>query len=265
MAIASQMKPVAPPVYRPQRAASQMKPVAPPVYRPQPAASQSKSSAPPVYRPLPGISQRQVATARTRPALAIQPARGVFLLSRMNAIQRSDSDDDYTEPERGKKQERFNFLGKTPENVIRQTAHQVVHYDATRFQAVWTCPTCQRMLAYVDMANTFQLTQYGYLSSNNNQKSQRALELDHYPPWADRLAALDKQGASKAEKRSDYQDESRLRALCRTCNGSHSHEYTNKLPDYDSDEEDFDPRRTPKHETQYNSGQFSGYRPVGYV
>jgi hypothetical protein len=55
--MASQLKPIHPPVYRPQPLASQLKPATPPVYRPQPLASQLKPAAPPVYRPQPLASQ----------------------------------------------------------------------------------------------------------------------------------------------------------------------------------------------------------------
>lgn len=170
-------------------------------------------------------------------------------------------DGDYVDPSEKKKdkQQRYSFLGATPENVIKGTAHQVKHFDQKRFDAVWTCPTCGRMLAYEENG-VFNLSDYGYLSQNNNEHWQRALELDHTPAWAPRLAKLEKQGASNAEKRTDYQDESRLRALCRVCNGSHAYEKKKNIPDYDSSDDDFDPPQTPKHETQYNSGQWSGYR-----
>jgi len=88
--------------------------------------------------------------------------------------------------------------------------------------------------------------------------------IDHFPPWAGRLAALEKSSASRDEMREDYQDENRLRALCRVCNGSHRYE-KKVVPDYDSDEDDFNPQRTPKHETNYNSGQFSGYRDATWL
>jgi hypothetical protein len=294
-------KPAAPPVYRPQAAVSQLKlkPAAPPVYRPQAAVSQLKPAAPPVYRPQPTVSQPKFAGAMTAanartpvppswngapkfepaapcstgkmvlPALA-HPALSHPAL-RTNAIQRmqdseSDSDsgsgDDYTEEEK-KKQLRFNFLAGTPQTVIENTAHQVAHFDTGRFTAVWTCPNCQRMLAYTDLAGTFHLSEYGYMSVNENEHRQRALELDHHPPWAPRLASLERRGASRAEMREDYQDEGRLRALCRVCNGKHNLE-GKQVKNYDSDDDDFNPQRTPKHETQYNTGQFSGYRPDDY-
>jgi len=178
--------------------------------------------------------------------------------------KKNDDEDEYIDPSEQptKKQERFNFLGATPENVTRATAHDVVHFDQTRFNAVYTCPNCKRMLAYEDTGGTFHLTEYGYLSKNGNEHEQRALALDHYPdPWAKRLEKHNKKGSTKAEKRKDYQDESRLRALCKVCNESHDYEYDD-VPDYDSDSSDdnFKPDRTPKHETQYNTGSWSGYR-----
>ena len=171
-----------------------------------------------------------------------------------------DSGDDYFEPEKkGDKQQRFGFLTKTPRNVTKSTGHQVKHFDQNRFDNVWTCRICHRMLAYEENG-VFKLSQYGYLSKKKKKfHQQRSLELDHYPPWAPRLSSLEKQGATFDEMRTDYQDESRLRALCRVCNGSHKYEKKKTLPDYDSSDDDFDPPQTPKHETQYNSGQFSGY------
>jgi len=117
------------------------------------------------------------------------------------------------------------------------------------------------MLAYEDKAGKFKLTKYGYLSKGGNEHlDERALELDHYPPWNKRLKKHEKDGTSVADRRADYQDESKLRALCTKCNGNHKLERTANIPDYDSDAEDFDPKRTPKHETQYNTGAWSGYR-----
>jgi hypothetical protein len=181
----------------------------------------------------------------------------------------SDSDGTYVDPSEmpKEKQERYNFLTATPENVTRATAHNVVHFDQSRYNAVYTCPACKRMLAYEDKAGTFHLTQYGYLSKGGNEHEQRALTLDHYPvPWAKRLEKHEKQGSTTTEKRKDYQDENRLRALCKMCNESHKYEYS-KVPDYDSDssDDDFKPDRTPKHETQYNSGSWSGYRDPNWL
>lgn len=180
-----------------------------------------------------------------------------------------DDDDEYVDPSEvpREKQERFNFLSATAENVTRATAHSVVHFDETRFNAVFTCPTCKRWLAYEDKAGKFHLTDYGYLSKGGNEHTQRALTLDHYPvPWAKRLEQHDKSGSTKAQKREDYQDETRLRALCKTCNESHKYEYS-KVKDYgsDSDDDNFRPDRTPKHETQYNTGSWSGYRDSTFM
>jgi len=171
-----------------------------------------------------------------------------------------DSGDDYIDDSEKprKKQLRFNFLTSTPKNVVKSTAHQVKHFDTSRYQAVWTCPGCHRMLAYKQNGKYYEV-QYGYDSKSGNYHEQRALEIDHFPPWAGRLKSLEKSGANRDEMRDDYQDESRLRALCRVCNGSHQFE-GEVIDDYDSSEDDFNPQRTPKHETQYNSGQFSGYR-----
>jgi hypothetical protein len=174
-------------------------------------------------------------------------------------------DEDYTEPKKGKKQPRYNFRAGSQKRVIKATAHRAKHIDATRFQAVWTCPNCKRQLAYKDLAGTFHLTQYGYLSQGGNHHSLAALAHDHHPEtWADRLLRHQKQGDTNDVIRQSYQDETNLRALCKKCNESHEHE-NEDLSDYDSSEDDFDPPTTPPHETTYNSGQFSGYRPAGFV
>jgi hypothetical protein len=288
--------PKAPTLYRPQAQpvsvqakmpeSSQVKnrPLAPPVYRPQPPPKvlQAKMlvSQQANQTQLSGV-QRKISVPGAQPPRALQPGTASpFHAPRLSAhagasrpagsvVQRSkrkqdDDDDDYVDPSEvpKEKQLRFNFLKPTAENVIRSTAHNVVHFDAARFNAVYTCPTCRRMLAYEDTGGVFHLTQYGYISKSSKVHKQRALELDHHPePWAERLDDHKKKGSTNDEMREDYQDETRLRALCRVCNGSHK--YENKdVDDYDSDssDDDFDPKRTPKHETQYNSGSFSGYR-----
>jgi hypothetical protein len=219
----------------------------------------------PAARPLAALQQGAMSPSRA-PLASAHPAaqRPSGSTIQRSRRKKDDDDEDYVDPSEQpkEKQERFNFLTATPENVTRTTAHNVVHFDQTRFNAVYTCPTCKRMLAYEDTGGTFHLTEFGYLSKSGKQHTLRALTLDHHPvTWADRLAQHDKQGSTKAEKREDYQDESRLRALCKVCNESHKYENKN-VKDYDSDssDDDFNPERTPKHETQYNSGSWSGYR-----
>jgi len=173
-----------------------------------------------------------------------------------------ESDGDYVDPSEipKTKQERYNFLTATPENVIRATAHSTVHFDKTKYNAVFTCRNCGMMLAFEDTWGSFTLTKYVYMSKSGKLHSgERALELDHHPTWNKRLKKHKKDGTSRDERREDYQDESKLRAICTNCNASHELEGWD-IPDYDSSEEDYDPERTPKHETQYNTGLWSGYR-----
>jgi hypothetical protein len=174
-----------------------------------------------------------------------------------------DDEDAYLPPweQPKKKQVRFNFHKQTPENVIRATAHSAVHFDTSKYNAVYTCRNCQFWLAYEDKSGVFHLTKYVYLSKTGNvHNNERALQLDHYPvPWASRLVQHKKEKWTWDKQREDYQDESRLRAICGNCNESHQFEDVD-IPNYDSDEDDFDPRRTPKHEVQYNTGGWSGWR-----
>ncbi|MFT4114136.1 hypothetical protein [Silvibacterium sp.] len=183
---------------------------------------------------------------------------------RVGVIQRMGDDDEWMPPQPKGKQERFSFLKATPRNVIESTAHVVKHFDAARFKAVWTCPRCKRMLAFLDISNNFHLSKYGYLSKSGKVHSLRSVTMDHHPTtWAEHLDGLNNSGATKDEKRAVYQDESGLRALCKICNESHEHEGVD-IEEYDSSDDDFDPPQTPQHEVQYNSGQFSGYRPAGF-
>lgn len=277
---------IAPPVYSPRPSIQRQQ--APPVYRPQTVAAQpGHSPAPVVHRPSATVagspSVNRIPTGNNA-VFAPVPARAPLAMSRAASLQRmkrarpsyfysssssdeessSDDDSEYLTPQPAQKQERYNFLTATPESVIKSTAHSVVHFDDGRYQAVWTCRNCKRMLAYEDLHGEFHLTQHGYISKKGNKKKQRALELDHDPPWAQRLDKLNKSGASTDEKRRDYQDESRLRALCTECNGSHRLEGKN-VKDYDSSDDDYDPPKTPPHHTQYNSGQWSGYRSSGFT
>ncbi|MFN3259383.1 MAG: DUF4157 domain-containing protein [Pikeienuella sp.] len=200
----------------------------------------------------------RLAVAKDASRKPIQPFRAPF---RSNVLQRMD-DEEYVPPHlrKKKKQLRFSFRAQTPENVIRATAHKMAHPDLSRFTEVFTCRKCHRVLAYCDLAGKFYLTNYTYISKENkNKHKQRSLALDHYPPWAPRLKKLTKAKASAEEMREDYQDETRLRAICKVCNESHEYEEDEELSDYDSDEDDFDPPRTPKHESPHNPGSFTGY------
>jgi hypothetical protein len=161
-----------------------------------------------------------------------------------------------------KKQRRFNFRTKTPQSVIKKTAHRVVHFDVNRYRAVYTCPACKRVLALIDLNGVFHLTEYGYESKSGKTHRLRSLQLDHYPElWKDRLVRFKKDGTPWDDQRREYQDEDGLRALCKVCNESHQYE-TQDVNDYDSDSEDdkFEPRRTPSPERTHNTGSFSGYR-----
>lgn len=275
-------KPVAPPVYRPQPAprcvqakmpqSAQVKnhPVAPPVYRPQPVPKvlQTKTAV--------GQQARTIQPARIHPAQTprhfVAPVRMSSVVQQAEKKKRKAKDDDdepYLPPEEmpREKQLRFGFLAATPENVTKAKSHQAVHYDESRYNAVYTCRGCKRMLAYEDKKGEFSLTQYAYISQSDKRHDVRALALDHFPvKWSVKLKALQKAKASWDEQREAYQDESGLRPLCKVCNESHQYEDVD-VPDYrsDEDDDDFDPSRTPPHESALNKGSFSGYRDPDWL
>lgn len=274
------------------------RPVAPPVYRPQPTphcvqakmphpAHAHRPGAPPVYRPQPQPKVLQTKTAIGRPANAgpgkftpphlqrpfvaqtragsvVQQSKRGRGGSSKKKKESDDEEDAYVPPWEmpREKQLRFSFLVGTEESVIKKTAHKVSKFNKSKYKSVYTCRGCKRMIAYVDKKGGFNLTQYGYLSKSNKEHELRAVALDHHPdPWAKRLKQFEKDGTPYDDQRRDYQDEGRLRALCKVCNESHAYEGVDVV-DYDSDEDDFEEPKTPPHESQYNSGQFSGYRPV---
>ncbi|MDE1206970.1 GH-E family nuclease [Tenacibaculum larymnensis] len=148
-----------------------------------------------------------------------------------------DSGDDY-QPPWAKKQKRFAFKADKPTKLIKKTAHKRKHYDKEKYDAVYTCPACRRPLGYINKGSQkMNLTKFSYTSKNNNLKSQRALTLDHFPPWAGRLSKLESRNATDQEMKDDYNDEDRLRALCKKCNESHKYEST-KYIDYESDDDE---------------------------
>lgn len=82
--------------------------------------------------------------------------------------------------------------------------------------------------------------------------------MDHYPPWADRYHQHVKNKSDSEEMKKDYQDESKLRALCKVCNESHLLEKQDLPDDYDSDDDGrYDPG-TPTNEPE-NKGRWSDF------
>ena len=170
--------------------------------------------------------------------------------------EESNSDDsDYEEPVAGG-HPRFNFNMGTKQAVIRRTAHRRTHRNPA-YQDVWTCPACRRPLAYQQNGN-FQLARFNYTSRKGNKKSEVAPQMDHYPPWARRHNNLVAQGATSDQIRTDHDDLTRLRALCRPCNGSHDYE-SDEVADYSSgsDESGY---ATPSSEPD-NAGNYSKFKP----
>jgi len=172
-----------------------------------------------------------------------------------------DEGDDDMDGDYKPRQSRPAFSAGKAEAVIRRTAHQkkVKNIDTTRYKNVWTCPVCARPLAYETVAGTFMLTQYAYQSKKNNNKEQRALEIDHHPtPWASVLKKL-RGNESNAQLKALYNNQENLRALCRSCNGSHRYEGMD-VPGYDSDDSNGPGApSTPTNEPK-NQGQFSFFK-----
>lgn len=246
-----------------------------------------RSAAPPVYRPQPQPKVLQTKTAVAQPPNAgpgrftpphlqrpfVAQARGGSVVQQSKrgrgGSSKKDSDDEdiYVPPWEvpKKKQLRFSFRVGTEESVIKKSGHKVKHHDKSRYRSVYTCRACRRMIAYVDKKGRFHLTQYGFLSKSKKKHEIRALALDHHPePWSDRLKRFKREKTPYDDQRSNYQDESGLRALCKVCNESHGYEGVD-VDDYDSSDDDFDEPKTPPHESQYNSGQFSGYYAPSYL
>ena len=172
--------------------------------------------------------------------------------------KKDDDDEDYI-PKSEQRQLRFSFKRGTEFRVLKQTGHKKKNFNRKKYKAVYTClgNACGRPLGYVDRKGGFVLTNYTYRSKGGNLHTLRAVALDHHKPWKMRLARLKKKGASREEMREDYQDETRLRSLCKRCNESHAHEGED-LEDYDSDEDgEFSPD-TPTDEVgvSFNWGGF---------
>ena len=194
-------------------------------------------------------------TAPARSPWPPPPSGGV--VQRGKKFKKKDDDEDAYQPSSEKNKHRSTFGKSLVKQVVKNKAHRRKHI-AKGFKYVFTCPGCRRPLAFRPVGGGFTLTKYSYTSKKNkNVHTQRAVELDHYPPWSGRLDKLTKKGASESEIRSDHDDPDRLRALCRVCNGGHSYE-SKKTVDYtsDKDEEGYE---TDPDETD-NAGRYSPYR-----
>ena len=170
----------------------------------------------------------------------------------------SDGDDggDY-EPPQTKKQKRFHFPKDTTNKVIRETAHKRKNRNSN-FDEIYTCPACRRPLAYVKKGDTkLEQTQFAFTSKSGKGHKQRALTLDHFPPWAGRLHNLESQGATNEDLKEDHNDPDRLRALCKVCNESHKYEKKKKV-EYES-EDDEEGYFTPDDEPE-NKGFYKDFR-----
>ncbi len=261
----------APPVYRPQMVASPQipqRPSAPAPFRPaQPV--QPKMAAPrPLIAPPPPSSIPRTTLVKPKVqhgfmARTVQPStpHPFMAAATCSAVQRSkrkrDDDDDYVPPQ-GKKQKRFSVPKSTTEQVVRNTAHKRKHFNAKKYRTVYTCPACRRPLGYDTHSGKLVLTNRNFRSKKKNKlHKQRALQLDHYPLWADRERALKGRGATDDEIRDAHNDPSGLRALCSVCNGSHKYEKRKKI-DYDSDPDE-EGYMTPDDEP-CNKGFYAPFR-----
>jgi hypothetical protein len=246
-------------------------PVAPPVYRPQPQPKVLQTKAA-VGRQMPAVQPGGIHPAQMHCHVVAPPRVSSVVQqaeSKKRKAKKDDDEDDYLPPELmpREKQLRFNFLKGTPESVTKARAHQAVHYDESRYNAVYTCRACKRIIAYEDKKGEFTLTEFAYISKSSKKHEVRALALDHHPvPWSVKLKKLQKKKADMDDLREAYQDEGGLRPLCKVCNESHAYEEVD-VPDYrsDEDDDDFDPPRTPPHESALNKGSFSGYRDPDWL
>lgn len=169
----------------------------------------------------------------------------------------ADEDDDYVPPQ-GKKQKRFGVPKSVTEKVVRDTAHKRKHFDFKKYRAVYTCPGCRRPIAYDTLGGRLMLTNRNFRSKTKNKlHKQRALQLDHFPLWADRERALKGRGATEDEIRDAHNDPRGLRALCSVCNASHKYEKRKKI-DYDSDPDE-EGYSTPNDEP-CNKGFYAPFR-----
>jgi hypothetical protein len=176
-----------------------------------------------------------------------------------------DSDGEYIPPHLRKKKKipRYRYKDGSRERVVKVSAHKKKHYNKKKYRSVYTCRNCGRPVAYYDKSGKFHEGKYAYTSKKNkNLHDGTALAMDHYPRWADRYHQHVKNKSNSDEMRDDFQDESKLRALCKACNESHLLE-TGDLPDdYDSDNDGrFDPG-TPTHEPE-NKGRWSDFWDKG--
>lgn len=149
-----------------------------------------------------------------------------------------DSDDEDSSgefvPPQAKKQKRFSVPKATTENILRRTAHRRKNVN-NKYKEIYTCPACRRPLAARKKGSkNLELTRFAFTSKGGNDHEQRALTLDHYPPWAPRERALKSRGATNEEIKEDHNDPDRLRALCKKCNESHKYEKKKKV-DYESE------------------------------
>ncbi|MCD0465046.1 GH-E family nuclease [Flavobacterium sp. ENC] len=171
--------------------------------------------------------------------------------------KKDDSSEDEYVPPQGKKQKRFTIPRQTVEKVIKKTAHKRVHHNS-KYRDVYSCPACTRPLASTTKGKiNLDLTRFDYTSKGGNKHSQRALALDHFPPWAERERALKARGASHEEMKEDHNDPSRLRALCKKCNESHKFESKKKLDYKSEDDEEGYVTDDGEHE---NKGNYKDFR-----
>lgn len=227
---------------------------------------------------LPGAAARTAPMPGHPPSmLPGPPARGVIQASRMSISddEDDDADDESSESDgsdgeyvpdhlrKKKKVPRHAYLAGTRERVTLTTAHEKKYFNRTKYNAVYTCRVCGRPIAYYDKSNNFQENGYAYISKEKkNQHDTTALAMDHYPPWAGRYHQHVKNKSSQEAMRRDFQDETKLRALCKVCNERHFLEHSDLPDDYDSDSDGRRDPGTPKNEP-LNKGRWSGFWDPG--
>jgi hypothetical protein len=192
------------------------------------------------------------------PTIAVAQLKGGDKKRKRKDPESDDEDNsgDYVPPQ-AKKQKRFHIPANTTEQVIRQTAHKRENVNSN-FKEVYTCPACSRPLASTKKgSNKLELTRFAFTSKSGKKHEQRALTLDHYPPWSTRERDLKSKDATDDEIKEDHNDPDRLRALCKVCNESHKYEKKKKV-DYKSDTDD-EGYYTPDDEPE-NKGFYKDFR-----
>lgn len=171
----------------------------------------------------------RVTQAKSNQLLANSSPRG-YQAAQMKAVvqlgKKKEDDEDWKPPSERRKH-RSTFGKALRRRVIMSSAKR-------NRRRLYVCPGCGMPLAD---RNGREIRTY-YISKSGKRHNRVSADIDHYPPWAPRLARLKKKRASTAAIRKDHDDETRLRAFCHRCNQSHKYE-SSATPDNDFSDDDY--------------------------